>query len=58
MVQLGEWSITVSVPGQVPDELAAAVAGALSAEIKRWTAEVQERLGRDLDDSIRVVAAQ
>lgn len=39
MVELGEWNISVSVPSQIPDELAAAVSGAVSAEIRRWAAE-------------------
>ena len=43
MVELCEWSIIVTVPAQVPKELAAAVSEAVSAEVS-WTAEAQERL--------------
>jgi len=57
MVELGEWSIIGSVPAQVPDELATAVSGAVRAEIKRWTAEAQEWLGRALGTPLSLVAA-
>ena len=57
MVELCEWSIIVTVPAQVPKELAAAVSEAVSAEVRRWTAEAQERLRRALDVPLKLVAA-